>query len=135
MTVIAIDPGKRKCGICAEDSEKGTLKKNIADTEFIFDILKEYIIQFPDSEVICGNSFCGKELAEKIKKDNINIILTDEKNSTCLGRKLYWKLNPKPWWAFFIPSSMLVPKIRLDDYAAVIIARKYLNKNEFDICK
>lgn len=130
MTVIGIDPGKKICGICAEDSEKGTLKKETVSAEKLSECLQKYIREFPDAVIVCGDSATGKSLNNIFAENNISVQYSDEKNSTIEARELYWQEHSKPWWAFFLPKSMLCPKDRTDDYASVVIAKKYIKNKQ-----
>ena len=128
MIVIGIDPGRKRCGISVVDSVQGTLKRSLVSSLALMDKLTIYKSDYPDSVIVCGDSASSKDLMKSLNTLNYDVIYIDEKNSTLEGRKLYWKRHKKPWWALLIPKTMLHPKRRIDDYAATVIAKRYIEK-------
>ena len=54
----------------------------------------------------------------------------DYLGKTVQGRKLYFQENPPKGWKKLIPLGMQVPPVPVDDYAAIVIGRKYLKDNK-----
>lgn len=55
-----------------------------------------------------------------------DIVLINEYRTTDEARKLYFQENPPKGWKKLIPLGMQVPPVPVDDYAAIVIGRKYL---------
>ena len=58
---------------------------------------------------------------------NIPIEVVDEKHSTEVARKLYFKEYPPKGIFKIIPIGLQIPPVPYDDFAAVVLAKKYLN--------
>lgn len=126
--ILAIDPGSEKCGIALLD-EKGILisKQIVSRKQFIASI-KSLITQHSLTHLIIGKGAFGQLIEKELTKNilNLNIFFVDEKNSTLEARKRYWQANkPKGFW-IFIPTSLRVPPVPIDDYAAQILGERYL---------
>ena len=128
MIVIGIDPGRKMSGICVEDRFQGTIKRRVISSRTLLDCLAKYKSTYPDAVIVCGDSAASREIINKINTLNFPIEFVNEENTTMEARKIYWQRHKKPWWGVFLPYTMLSPKRRIDDYAAVIIARRYLDK-------
>lgn len=129
MIVIGVDPGRKRCGICVVDSVQGTLKRSLVSSMSLMDKLSKYKSMYPDSIIVCGDSTSSKDLMKSFNTLGYDVVYVDEKNSTLEARKLYWRRHKKPWWAFFIPKTMLHTKRRIDDYAATVIAKRYIENH------
>lgn len=127
MIVIGIDPGRKRSGLCVEDSVQGTLRRSVVSFHGLIDNVYKYKHLYPDAVIVCGNSTSSKDLMKSFNTRGLEIQFIDETNSTREARRLYWRKHRKPWWALLLPKSMLHPKRRIDDYAAVVIARRYMN--------
>jgi hypothetical protein len=50
----------------------------------------------------------------------------DEKNSTLEARPLYWQEYPRRGLLRLLPISLLAPPVAIDDFAAVVLGRRFL---------
>ena len=126
--ILAIDPGRDKCGVVVMN-ESGEIKfqKVIETINFsttILELEKKFDLQI----VILGNGTTSKELKLTIEKIiSIPIKIVDEKHTTEEARKLYWIKNPPQGWRKFLPTTMQVPPIPVDDLVAEILAKRFLS--------
>lgn len=56
----------------------------------------------------------------------VPVHLVDERETTLRARALYFADHPPRGWRKLIPLGMQVPPRPIDDYAAVLIARRFL---------
>jgi RNase H-fold protein (predicted Holliday junction resolvase) len=54
------------------------------------------------------------------------IALVDERETTLLARTRYFAAHPPTGWRRFVPRGMLLPPEPIDDFAAVLIAERFL---------
>jgi len=52
--------------------------------------------------------------------------LVDERETTLLARARYFADHPPRGWRRLVPRGMLLPPRPIDDYAALLIAERYL---------
>lgn len=128
--VLAIDPGREKCGIAVVHKQKGVLYKNIVNTSQLIEAVVLNSDHYQTSLVVLGSGTSSIKAREKLHAANakLDIVLVDEYRTTDAARIRYWQENPPCGFKRFIPVTMLVPPVPVDDYAAVIIAEKYLYK-------
>jgi RNase H-fold protein (predicted Holliday junction resolvase) len=123
--ILAIDPGRKKCGVAIVDPDHGVVdKKVVART-----LLKSWSVwlfkQYEFSAVVIGDSAFGHSLAKE-QPWPIAVTFVQEKDSTLEARERYWKAKPPAWWLRFIPTTLRFPPVPVDDWAAVILAERYL---------
>jgi cysteine synthase len=83
--------------------------------------------------IILGSGTGSGTLARAIREafPAIHLHLIDEKGTTLLARDRYFIDHPPRGWKALIPTSLQVPPEPIDDYAALILAEKFLaNRTE-----
>ena len=145
--ILGIDPGRDKTGFAFVNFEGELISSGIfisSEREKFFDILinneniSEYIIEGGHenlmksvSFIAVGNGTNSKNFYDFMKnklKNEIEIKVFDEKNTTLEARKLYWKIHKPGFFVKLLPENMRVPKRILDDLAAWAIVLRYLKK-------
>lgn len=128
--VIGIDPGSEKCGIAVVEKKKGILLKDVVHTAAVLSLVNEYMESYKIKAVIIGNGTGGKAMKTKLAASlaaGTPLVCVDEYRTTDMARKRYWQDNPPKGWRKCLPVSFQVPPVPVDDYAAVIMAERYLN--------
>lgn len=128
--VIAIDPGREKCGIAVVHRQKGVLFKKIINSEQLAEAVSSNSNDYQTNLVILGSGTSSLKAREKLQAANnkFEILIVDEYRTTDAARIRYWQENPPQGFKRFFPVTMLVPPVPVDDYAAIIIAEKYLHQ-------
>ena len=127
--IISIDPGKAKCGIAVVNSSGEVLKRKVVSTTIIVEKLSEFINKYSAEKFLIGSGTFSKTVKKMITDllPNITIEVVDEKHSTEVARKLYFKEYPPKGIFKIIPLGLQIPPVPYDDFAAVVLAKKYLN--------
>jgi RNase H-fold protein (predicted Holliday junction resolvase) len=128
--ILAIDPGKYKSGLAVLLEDGAILERKVVKTLELQEAVSELSYKYQPQMILLGNSGQGKIIEKKISYLNLKttILFVNEKGSTLEARKLYWEENrPKGLWRL-VPSGLRLPPEPYDDYAAVIIGRRYLDK-------
>lgn len=128
--LLGIDPGRSKTGLALVDEVGSIREQHIADTSDLKNELSNFLKGIQPAICVMGdgtNSEVHKVLLAKVLSET-PIIEFNEKNSTQEARTLYWQLNPPTGWRKLMPLGMLTPPVPLDDYAAVILVRRYLQR-------
>jgi len=126
--VLSIDPGREKCGMAVVSQDEAVFKKVIKTEDLVneFSFLKEKYS--PDTFVI-GSGTGSSKLAKTLKENfGITLEVINEKHSTELARIRFFEENPPKGLMRLIPLGLQLPPVPYDDYAAVIIAEKYLEQ-------
>jgi RNase H-fold protein (predicted Holliday junction resolvase) len=126
--ILALDPGKDKCGVAVLDAEGLVLEKKIISTQEISQQIPLLLSKFSISLIIIGQSAFGKKIERELSKLELraNLIFVSEKYSTQQARQLYWKENPPQGLWRLIPTSLRTPPVPIDDYAAIVLGKRYL---------
>jgi RNase H-fold protein (predicted Holliday junction resolvase) len=126
--ILAIDPGKEKCGLAVLDQNGKTLKKKVIAREEAAKLISQHVAEHGISTLVIGRSSFGKAMEKELLKLDLpaNLIFVSEKHSTLEARKRYWQENrPRGLWRL-VPTTLRVPPVPIDDYAAVILGERYL---------
>ena len=124
--VIAIDPGKSKCGlVLAEISEKKVYKAIILKSELLDNYLRNLITAEEIEQIIIGNGTTSKEIREKLHFFKKEIITFEEKNTTYRAKARYFEIFPISGLKFLIPREIFILNKNLDAISALIILEDY----------
>ena len=129
--ILAIDPGREKTGI-AILKNSDVLEHKIINSEELVQIIKSLLEKYIIKTIVMGNGTSSKKKYDLLKQEFIDrdIVLINEYLTTDEARKLYFQENPPKGWKKLIPLGMQVPPVPVDDYAAIVIGRKYLKDNK-----
>lgn len=129
--ILAIDPGREKTGI-AILKNSDILEHKIINSDELVQIIKSLLEKYIIKTIVMGNGTSSKKKYDLLKREFIDrdIVLINEYRTTDEARKLYFQENPPKGWKKLIPLGMQVPPVPVDDYAAIVIGRKYLKDNK-----
>lgn len=129
--ILAIDPGREKTGI-AILKNSDVLEHKIINSDELVQIIKSLLEKYFIKTIVMGNGTSSKKKYDLLKREFIDrdIVLINEYRTTDEARKLYFQENPPKGWKKLIPLGMQVPPVPVDDYAAIVIGRKYLKDNK-----
>ena len=129
--ILAIDPGREKTGIAILNNSD-VLEHKIINSEELVQIIKSLLEKYFIKTIVMGNGTSSKKKYDLLKREFIDrdIVLINEYRTTDEARKLYFQENPPKGWKKLIPLGMQVPPVPVDDYAAIVIGRKYLKDNK-----
>jgi RNase H-fold protein (predicted Holliday junction resolvase) len=135
-TIIAIDPGREKCGLAVLNRQQGVKEKSVVPSAELIANIKVYCLRYQVQAIILGDGTSSAEKAVHIQEilnkqtdKNITLHMIDEYKSTELARTRYWQEHPPSGWQRLIPVTMQVPPVPVDDYVAVLLGEKYFKNN------
>lgn len=131
-TVMAIDPGRAKCGVAvvarpAGSADPEVLHQQVVGADDIGRVAEELAVRFRPEVVLVGGGTASRavvELAESLGAAPVRVV--DEGRTTLQARARYFRHNPPRGLRRLIPLSMQTPRRPYDDYVAVILAERYL---------
>jgi len=130
--ILAIDPGRGKCGL-AVVNKSGTVHRAIVPREGIVFAVKDCLQRFTGIDrVVLGDRTGSHELRAELEGvvGGIPVSFVDEHLSTQEARRLFWRENPPRGWRRLMPLSLQVPPEPYDDLVAVVLARRYMARDE-----
>ena len=127
MNIAALDPGRDKCGFAVLDGEGKVLTQRVIETDKLIEEVTAAKADYGFSRLLIGNGTTSREAQRRLAQISaLEVIVRDEYRTTELAKKEYWKANPPKGWRRLIPVTMQVPPVPVDDFVAVILARRYL---------
>ncbi len=125
-TVIAIDPGREKCGL-AVVSDEGDLLRKILPPQEVAPFVTDLMARYSTDTVVIGDGTHGRAIAETVRGASpARIEFVDESHTTLEARGRYYEENPPRGLLRLIPRGMLFPSKPVDDLVAVILGERYL---------
>jgi RNase H-fold protein (predicted Holliday junction resolvase) len=124
--VLAVDPGRDKCGLAIVDSEAGVLTSGVVPTETVGEIARLWARQHRPSLIVCGKGTGSAPVRRALEALALPVHLCVESHTTERARRRYFEEHPPEGWRRLIPLGLQTPPIPVDDYAAILIAEDYL---------
>ena len=130
IKVLAVDPGRGKCGLAVVDGDGHILDRAVVDRGGLAEAVRELVDVHGPSVLVLGDSTGSKAVLEELTGlvSDIPSELVDERNSTLEARQLYFEHHPPRGLWRLVPLSLRYPPEPFDDFAAVVIAGRYLEK-------
>lgn len=130
MRVLGLDPGTRKCGFAViAAGNPGPLHLGIAPFEELAATLLRLQREFAPEMVAVGNATNAAVVTAEVARLGLRYALVDERETTLRARSRFFADHPPRGWKRFLPRGMLLPDRPIDDYAALLIAERYLRSS------
>jgi RNase H-fold protein (predicted Holliday junction resolvase) len=127
VTVLGLDPGTRKCGYAVVSGVGAKpLTQGIAPVEGLAERLREILSHTPVGVAAIGRGTNAAAVAAVVQALGLRVELVDERETTLQARARFFRDHPPRGWRRLIPAGMLLPDRPIDDYAALLIAERYL---------
>lgn len=131
--VLAIDPGRHKCGVAVVDRRQGVLFRGIVPRRRLAEEVQRLAARYAPCAVVVGDRTGSRsverELAdlEGVRRAG-GIRRVNEQGTSRLARERYWLEHPPRGLWRLVPVGLRVPPAPWDDLAAVILAERYLGQ-------
>jgi len=131
-SILAVDPGRDKCGVAALSTDGTVLYQRVVDTASLPNIIDSLKRDHEADILVIGNGTTSSEAQTRIKNvcPDLQLVEVDEYFTTQLARREYWKVKPPKGWRKLLPTSMQEPPEPVDDFVAVILARRFLEEHK-----
>jgi RNase H-fold protein (predicted Holliday junction resolvase) len=125
--VLGVDPGTRKVGYALVACDGAVIEMGIIDNlSELFEHLSHLVRPHEIRAVALGAGTNVDAMEEQLQRLEAPIVRVNEYETTLRARMLYFADHPPRGWRRLIPLGMQLPPRPIDDYAAVLIARRYL---------
>ena len=132
--VVAVDPGNDRCGLAAVAEDGRVLDRKIVETDQVGLATAALAHRHGASVVVLGTRTGSPRAWELINAaaPELAIAEIDEHMTSLEARKRYWLESPPGCLWRLLPEGLRLPPEPVDDWAAVIIAERYLGPGEGD---
>jgi len=125
--VLGIDPGTRKCGFAViERLGAPPLALDIVPLAGVAERLATLVGAYPIERIAVGKGTNAAVIVDAVRATGVPFELVDERETTLLARARFFQDHPPRGWRRLVPRGMLLPDRPIDDYAALLIAERYL---------
>ncbi len=130
--VLAVDPGRSKCGIAVVGQNREVIICRLIETESVLgEILQLFKTYHPEAVALGDGTSCNillRHLNEELP--GVRIEKVDERNTTEQARERYLSQNAPRGWQRLLPRALRTPDRPCDDIAAVILAERYWSSKQ-----
>ena len=123
--VLAIDPGRDKCGVAVLSPAGALLFRQVVPTTQLENVVSTLVEKHAPT-IIMGNGTTSAAAKERVEALGGAVTLVDEYRTTDAAKSAYWEAYPPHGWRRLVPRGLLVPPVPVDDFAAVILAQRFL---------
>jgi RNase H-fold protein (predicted Holliday junction resolvase) len=125
--LLGVDPGTRKCGYAViERLDAQPLTLGIAPLDDFGTRLAALRANFAIDMVAIGHGTNAAVVSAVVRDAGLPFALVDERETTLRARARFFADHPPRGWKRLVPRGMLLPDRPIDDYAALLIAERYL---------
>lgn len=137
QTVIAVDPGREKCGVAIVHQTQGTLHMAVVSTAEVSLYVSQLSVKHSTTDIVLGDGTAHLQMKKELEQldvrgKSLTIHLINEKHSTEEARQRYWQHNPPTGLRRLIPLGLQVPPVPIDGYVAVILAERFFTEKNGD---
>jgi len=126
--ILAVDPGREKCGVALVEDDGAILSRAILPRGDAAARVCQLLAAHDLSRLALGHATTSRDFQRELLAlmPQLEIVTIDETNSTLEARALYWQANAPRGWRKIVPLSLQEPPEPLDDFAALVLARRFL---------
>jgi RNase H-fold protein (predicted Holliday junction resolvase) len=132
LSVLAIDPGRAKCGVAVVANDGEIAFRGVIPTEALVTTVQQLAEARCPIAILVGGGTGAKPLLRALQAAGLSapIQTVDETRTSELARARYVAENPAQGWQRLLPRSLRTPPGPYDDYVAVILAERYWQAQE-----
>lgn len=124
--VLGVDPGSAKAGYAIVDRAGRVLASGIEPVDALLPRLRAAAAEFAPAAIALGRGTRSAALRAALAELALPIYPVDEFETSRRARELYFADHPPRGWRALVPAGMQLPPRPIDDYAAILIARRFL---------
>lgn len=126
--LLAVDPGRRKCGLAVLTPDGQALERSIVETVRVEEELMRLKSLHCPAQVVVGNGTFLDDVKQTLERifGRESVAEIDEYRTTDEARVLYFQENPPRGLWRLVPLGLQFPPRPIDDYAAVVLGRRFL---------
>jgi RNase H-fold protein (predicted Holliday junction resolvase) len=124
--VIGVDPGRSKAGYALVEDSGDVVTAGIESIDRLPACLSELMGRCSVHAIALGRGTNARAVKTALVAFGLPIHYVDEYETSRLARGLYFAEHPPRGWRRLIPLGLQVPGRPIDDYAAILIARRFL---------
>ncbi len=125
MVVLAVDPGRDKCGLAVAEPGQ-VLHREVVGRAHLAARARELAERYRVQVVVLGDATTSRAVGEELAALHLPVQTVPEAGTTREARRRYFQEHPPRGLARLLPPGLRVPPRPVDDYAAVLLAERFL---------
>jgi len=125
VRVLAVDPGRQKCGIAVCAPGK-ILAHRVVSLGDLASVAAQWTATFRVERVVIGAGTGARGALDVLAGLSVAVLEVNEVGTTLAARARYFDDHPPRGWRRLLPRSLLTPAEPYDDYAAIVLGEAYL---------
>jgi RNase H-fold protein (predicted Holliday junction resolvase) len=121
-----VDPGRSKAGYAVVEPDGSVIAAGIESIDGLPTRLEQVLTGAGFDAIALGRGTNGRAVKELLVRFGLPIHWVDEFETSRHARSLYFADHPPRGWRRLIPLGLQLPDRPVDDYAAIVIARRFL---------
>ncbi len=128
--VLAIDPGRAKCGLAVVSGPEPVqaLERAVVETERLTLAVADLLRRRPEITLLLigdgtNSALLRRAVAETFPQ--ISLQTVNEHNTSVRARQRFLSENRASGWRRLLPRGLRAPEVPYDDYAALMLAEDY----------
>ncbi len=127
--VLGVDPGRAKAGFALIDAAGGVVESGVVPAGSLVERLAALVASGGVAAIALGGGTTAAVLRERLLVLGVPIHLVDEFETSRRARELYFQEHPPRGWRRLVPAGLQMPPVPVDDYAAILIARRFIARD------
>lgn len=125
--VLAVDPGRSKCGMAVVRRDGKVLFRAIVAAESLMAAVRTQIAQHRPRVLLVGDGTGSRLLLKALREAGLPLAIerVEEAHTSEAARARFVAENPPRGWQRLLPRSLRTPSRPYDDYVAVILAERF----------
>lgn len=127
--LLAVDPGREKCGVAVVTPGRETLEREIISTAELPLRVAYHVGRYGIETIVLGDRTGARAVRDALRQAGflLEIAFVDEDHSSELGRRRYLQEHRGSGLSRLLPTGLRSPDRPYDDYVAIILAERYLD--------
>ncbi len=127
MVVLAVDPGREKCGLAVVEPGR-VLHREVCGRVRLRERVRELAGRFPVEVLLVGDATGSQEVIRELVDLGQPVRVVPESGTTLEARHRYFREKPARGLVRLLPPGLRVPPEPYDDYVAVLLAERFLGQ-------
>lgn len=124
--MLGVDPGRSKAGYALLGVSGEVVVAGIEPIDRLPECLRGILAVRWVTVIALGRGTNARPVRAALEPLGLPIHLIDEYETTREARSLYFTEHPPRGWRRLVPIGLQLPDRPIDDYAAILIARRFL---------
>lgn len=127
ITVLAVDPGRAKCGVAVVQPGR-VLHQEVVPRDRLAGRVGELVGEYGAHVIVIGGATGSQGVLSEVSGLGRPVEVVPERGTSLEARRRYFREHPPRGLARLVPEGLRVPPRPVDDYVAVILAERFLEK-------